>query len=172
MKKLNTWDKIVDIKGGNDMKFSIIKREPSYFFNNIHEDLTRFLKDTFGDMEFMDKGHLPVEMTFRPAIEVRETSKNYKIKVELAGVKKEDIDVDLYENGIVLNAQAKYENKEEKENIHISEFRYGNFTRTIPFEHPVNPESAKSEFKHGVLKIILDKKEPEKTEESKKLKID
>ena len=32
------------------MKFSIIKREPSYFFNNIHEDLNRFLKETFGDM--------------------------------------------------------------------------------------------------------------------------
>ena len=93
------------------MKFSIIKREPSYFFNNIHEDLTRFLKDTFGDLEFMDKGHLPTEMTFRPAIEVRETPKDYNIKVELAGVKKEDIDVDLYENGIVLHAQSKYEDR-------------------------------------------------------------
>ena len=82
------------------MKFSIIKREPSYFFNNMHEDLTRFLKDTFGDMEFMDKGHMPLEMTFRPAIEVKETPKSYKVKVELSGVKKEDIDVDLYENGI------------------------------------------------------------------------
>lgn len=154
------------------MKFSIIKREPSYFFNNIHEDLTRFLKDTFGDMEFMDKGHLPVEMTFRPAIEVRETNKDYKIKIELAGVKKEDIDVDLYENGIVLNAESKYEKQDEKENIYTSEFRYGKFTRTIPFEHPINPESAKSEFKHGVLKITLEKKEPQKGEEGKKLKIE
>ncbi len=154
------------------MKFSIIKREPSYFFNNIHEDLTRFLKDTFGDMEFMDKEHMPLKMTFRPAIEVSETKKSYKVKVELAGIKKEDIDVDLYENGIVLNAELKYENHEEKENIHTSEFRYGKFTRTIPFEHPINPDSAKSEFKHGVLKITLDKKEPEKNEECKKLKIE
>ena len=123
-------------------------------------------------MEFMDKGHLPVEMTFRPAIEVRETNKDYKIKIELAGVKKEDIDVDLYENGIVLNAESKYEKQDEKENIHTSEFRYGKFTRTIPFEHPINPESAKSEFKHGVLKITLEKKEPQKGEEGKKLKIE
>ena len=36
------------------MRFSIIKREPSYFFENIHEDLNRFLKDTFGDIEFID----------------------------------------------------------------------------------------------------------------------
>jgi len=154
------------------MKFSIIKREPSYFFNNIHEDLTRFLKDTFGDLEFMDKGHLPTQMTFRPAIEVRETPKDYNIKVELAGVKKEDIDVDLYENGIVLHAQSKYEKHDDKENVHISEFRYGKFSRTIPFEHPINTENAKSEFKHGVLKITLEKKEPQKDEEAKKLKIE
>lgn len=154
------------------MKFSIIKREPSYFFNNMHEDLTRFLKDTFGDMEFMDKGHMPLEMTFRPAIEVKETPKAYKIKVELAGVKKEDIDVDLYENGIILHAQSNYEKEEEKENLHTSEFRYGKFSRTIPFEHPINPDSAKSEFKHGILKINIDKKEPEKDEKAKKLHIE
>ncbi len=154
------------------MKFSIIKREPSYFFNNMHEDLTRFLKDTFGDMEFMDKGHLPLEMTFRPAIEVKETPKAYKIKVELAGVKKEDIDVDLYENGLILHAESKFEKEEEKENLHTSEFRYGKFSRTIPFEHQINPDSAKSEFKHGILKITLDKKEPEKDEKAKKLHIE
>ncbi len=153
------------------MKFSIIKREPSYFFNNMHEDLTRFLKDTFGDMEFMDKGHMPLEMTFRPAIEVKETPKEYKIKVELAGVKKEDIDVDLYENGIVLHAESKFEKEEEKENIHTSEFRYGKFSRTIQLEHPINPDMAKSEFKHGVLKITLEKKEPQKNEQVKKLHI-
>ena len=154
------------------MRFSIIKREPSYFFNNMHEDLTRFLKDTFGDMEFMDKGHTPLEMTFRPAIEVKETPKSYKIKVELAGVKKEDIDADLYENGIVLHAQSRFEKEEEKENIHTCELRYGKFSRTIPLEHPIVPESAKSEFKHGVLKITLEKREPEKSEEAKKLHIE
>ena len=30
------------------MKFGLMKREPSYFFENIHEDLERFLKETFG----------------------------------------------------------------------------------------------------------------------------
>ncbi len=153
------------------MKFSIIKREPSYFFNNMHEDLTRFLKDTFGDMEFMDKGHIPVEMTFRPAIEVKETSKDYKIKIELAGVKKEDIDVELYENGIVLHAESKFEKEEEKENLHTSEFRYGKFSRTIPLDKPIDLDTAKSEFKHGILKITLEKKEPQKDEKVKKLHI-
>lgn len=154
------------------MKFSIIKREPSYYFNNMHEDLTRFLRDTFGDLEYMDKGQVPIERMFRPAIEVKETSKNYNIKVELPNVKKEDIDVDLYENGIVLRAESKFEKKEDKENVHTSEFRYGKFMRSIPLEHPVKPDMAKSEFKHGVLNITIEKKEPETSDEAKKLKIE
>lgn len=154
------------------MKFSIIKREPSYFFDNMHEDLTRFLKDTFGDMEFMDKNNVPVERTFRPAIEVSETPKDYKIKIELANVKKEDIDVELYENGILLRAESKFEKEDSVHNVHTSEFRYGKFVRTIPLEHAINPDMAKSEYKHGVLHITIEKKEQDKKDEVKKLKID
>lgn len=154
------------------MKFSIIKREPNYYFNNIHEDLSRFLKDTFGDIEMLSQNEMPkIERTFRPAIEVKETPKEYKIKVELAGVNKDDIDVELYENGLLLKAQTKFEKNEEKENVHISEFRYGNFVRSIPLDYAILVESAKSEFKHGVLKITLEKQQEQK-EEVKKLKID
>ena len=50
------------------MRFSIIKREPSYFFENIHEDLNRFLKDTFGDIEYSDKNLSKMYQLFRPAV--------------------------------------------------------------------------------------------------------
>ena len=73
------------------MRFSIIKREPSYFFENIHEDLNRFLKDTFGDMEYMDKTNVPIFKAFRPAVEIKEKNDQYKIKVELPNVDKENI---------------------------------------------------------------------------------
>ena len=57
---------------GIKMRFSLIKREPSFFFENMHEDLQRFLKDTFGDIEttYTNK---PFERTFRPAVEIKET---------------------------------------------------------------------------------------------------
>ncbi len=153
------------------MKFSIIKREPSYFFNNIHEDLNRFLKDTFGDIEAIEKSSFPqIERVFRPAIEIKETKNEYKIKVELPGVKKEDIDAELYENGIVLKAQCECEKIENDENLHTSEFRYGKMVRSIPLEHSINLDKAKSEFKNGILKINLEKMEQQK-EEVKKLTI-
>ena len=47
---------------------------------------------------------LYIYKTFRPAIEVKEKKNEYKIKVELPDVKKEDIDVELSENSISISA--------------------------------------------------------------------
>ena len=106
------------------MRFSIIKREPSYFFENIHEDLNRFLKDTFGDIEYIDKTNIPVLKAFRPALEVKEKKDKYSVKIELPNVNKEDIDVDLTKNSISIKAESKFEECKEDENIKTSEFRY------------------------------------------------
>lgn len=154
------------------MRFSIIKREPSYFFENIHEDLNRFLKDTFGDIEYMDKTNLPIFNIFRPAVEIKEKNDQYKIKVELPNVNKEDIDVELSKNAISIKGESKFEECKQEENLKTSEFRYGKFTRVIPLEHEIIPDEAKSEFKNGVLHIELPKLEKHEKEDIKKLKID
>ncbi len=154
------------------MRFSVIKREPSYFFENIHEDLNRFLKDTFGDMEYLDRTANNFFQTFRPAVEIKEKSNSYKIKVELPSVNKEDIDVELDEHHITIKAESKCEKCEESEEVKTSEFRYGKFFRQIPLEHKINTDEAKSEFKDGILRIFLPKMEEDKKEEIKKLKID
>jgi len=154
------------------MRFSVIKRDPSYFFENIHEDLNRFLKDTFGDIEFMDKSNMQLIKAFRPAVEIKEKSDQYKIKVELPNVDKEHIDVELTKNSISIKAESKFEECKNDENLRTSEFRYGKFTRVIPLEHEINLEEAKSEFKNGVLHIELPKIHEDKKEDIKKLKID
>ncbi len=154
------------------MRFSIIKREPPYFFENIHEDLNRFLKDTFGDIEFVDQDNKPFKRAFRPAVEVKEKKDKYNIKIELPNVNKEDIDVELTENGISVKAESKFEECKEDENIKTTEFRYGNFYRVIPLNHVINPDGAKSQFKNGILHIELPKLHEDKKEEIKKLQID
>jgi len=154
------------------MRFSIIKREPSYFFENIHEDLNRFLKDTFGDIEYLDKSANEAYKSFRPAIEIKEKKDKYKIKVELPNVNKEDIDVEMCENAISVKAESKFEQCQEEENVKTTEFRYGKFERTIPLEHTINCDEAHSEFKNGVLYIELPKIHDEKNENIKKLKIE
>ena len=154
------------------MRFSIVKREPSYFFENIHEDLNRFLKDTFGDLSYLDKNANELYHAFRPAVEVKEKNDCYNIKVELPNIEKENIDVELEENNISIKAESKFEECKEEENIKMSEFRYGSFKRVIPLEHPINTDNAYSEFKNGILHIHLNKLNVDKKENVKKLKIE
>ena len=155
------------------MRFSLIKREPSFFFENMHEDLQRFLKDTFGDIEPSDS-NMPMIRNFRPAVEISETKECYNIKVELPCVKKDNISLALTPDNVMISAESKFEknneNGEEKADIKYSEFRYGKFSRNIRLEHPVRLEDADSEFKDGVLYINLKKVEP-KNEEVKKIDI-
>lgn len=153
------------------MRFNLIKREPSYFFENIHEDLERFLKETFGEFEPSTVDNKPFERRHRPAVQISENKKEYKIDVELTGAKKEDIDVELSENGIIINAETKYEKKENDENLYFTEFRYGKFTRSIPLEHKIDTENSACEYKDGILHIKLAKKEPEIKETTKKLTV-
>ncbi len=154
---------------GIKMRFSLIKREPSFFFENMHEDLQRFLKDTFGDIE-PTSSNKPFERTFRPAVEIKETKDEYKICVELAGVKKEDINVSLTQDAVTISAESKFEKTDNSKDVKYSEFRYGKFTRTIPFDAPVNLENAESEFKDGILHIDIKKVEPKK-EDIKKIEV-
>ncbi len=153
------------------MKFNLIKREPSYFFENIHEDLERFLKETFGELEPLSVDNKPFERRFRPAVEISENKNSYKIDVELTGVKKEDINVELTEDSVSIEAETKFEKKENDENLHFTEFRYGKFTRTIPLENKVNVEKSECEYKDGILHIKLEKIEPDKKETFKKLEV-
>ncbi len=146
------------------MKFSIIKRQPSYFFENMHEDLSRFLHDTFGESGVEHLSKLPEMQLWRPALEIKETKNEYKIKAELPGLDKENIDVKLEKHHVTIKGETEKCKECEDENVHVSEFRYGKFYRRIPLERAIDTEASTAEFKNGVLHIDLKKLEESKPE--------
>lgn len=150
------------------MRFSLMKREPSYFFENMHEDLNRFLRDSFGDNELLSTMKMP--HLWRPALEIKEDKNNYKIKAELPGLSKDDINVELEKNQLTISAETKHQEETSDENVKLSEFRYGKFYRSIPLDNPIEIDKSDAEFKDGILKIILKKSET-KEPETKKLSV-
>ena len=112
---------------------------------------------------------------WRPAIEVKQNDKEYKIKVQLPGVEKDDIEVELDNDFMTITAEIE-EEKEEKEQqeknmkYHTCEFRYGKYKRTISFDQPIRSEDANAEYKNGILTILLPKQISEKPK-SRKLEI-
>lgn len=154
------------------MKSDLMLRDPELSFDSIHQELNNFLRDTFMESMFSHPLNLKKLSTWRPAIELKQGDKNYAVKVQLPGVNKEDIHIDLNNDYMTVTAEIKEEKTEkgEDEKIHASEFRYGKYIRTISFDNPIKTDNCVAEFKNGVLSITLPKQKIEKSK-TKKLAI-
>lgn len=154
------------------MKNDLIVREPELYFDSIHQELDNFLRDTFFTHSFGHPLNVIKNTILRPAIEVIQCNENYKVKVQLPGVKKEEIDIELDNDFMTITAETREEKKEEEKNrrYHTSEFRYGKYQRTISFDQPIKTDDATAEYKDGVVTITIPKQKIE-TKEPKKLKI-
>lgn len=142
------------------MKHNIMIKEPELSFDSIHQELNNFLRDTFMESAFSHPLNLKKPSTWRPALELKQSDKDYTVKVQLPGVNKDDIHVDLNSDYLTLTAEVKEEKQEkakENERIHTSEFRYGKYIRTVSFENPIKTEESNAEYQNGILTITLPK---------------
>ena len=156
------------------MKTELILREPELYFDSIHNELNNFLRDTIINPAFSHQLAMKKTSTWRPAVEIKQTETDYKVKVQLPGVKADDIDVELDNDFMTITAEIEEEKAEKEENeknikYHTCEFRYGKYKRTISFDQPIKSEDACACYKHGVLTIKLPK---QKTEQAKARKLE
>lgn len=156
------------------MKTDLILREPDLYFDSIHNELNNFLRDTIINPAFSHQLSMKKISTWRPAIEIKQSEKDYKVKVQLPGVNKDDIEVELDNDFMTISAKIE-EEKEEKDQdeknmkYHTCEFRYGKYKRTISFDQAIRSEDAKAVYKNGILTITLPK---QKTEQAKTRKLE
>ena len=155
------------------MKHDLIIREPDLYFDSIQNELNNFLRDTL--LVHANPLNLKRSSIWRPAIEVKQNDKNYKVKVQLPGVNKDDIEVELDNEFMTITAEIREEaeekeEQEKNERYHTSEFRYGKYQRTISFDEPVKTEESTAVYDKGVLTITIPKVQT-KNKEPKRLEI-
>jgi HSP20 family protein len=97
-----------------------------------------------------------------PAVDLYEDNENVIVKVELAGMKKEDIEVTLHEGTLSIAGERKTEKKLEEAGVYRSERSFGRFQRAIALPTPVDGAKVKADYKDGVLSITLPKTETAK----------
>jgi HSP20 family protein len=114
------------------------------------------------------KGNLTRDI---PKVELLEEEDKYVVSAELPGVEKEDITLDITEEGILkLKGEKKEDRKEENSKVRFTEISYGALERSIQLPEDVNKEKINAEFKNGTIEISLPKK-IEKKKCSKKISI-
>jgi len=97
-------------------------------------------------------------------LDIVENDKEYLVKAEIPGAKKEDIQVSVEGNYVSITAEVKEEKKETRkdngERTLLRELRYGSFTRGFTLPQEVDQRSTAAKFENGVLSITLPKREP------------
>ena len=145
---------------------------PSIFrTNSLIDDL--FDDDWFDDKEFKNVekklyGHRAKNVM---NTDVKETEDGYELEMDLPGFKKEEVSVEL-NNGYITIRAAKgldEDEKEKKTGKYIRRERYaGACSRSFYVGEDVQQEDIKAEFKHGILKLFVPKKEAKPAVEEKK----
>jgi HSP20 family protein len=97
----------------------------------------------------------PKEGVWAPAIEVKQMEGKLVVTVDLPGLKKDDVKVNVTDNALTLEGERKEEKEEKREGYYHSERRYGRFFRSVPLPEGADIDSAAAQFKDGVLEITV-----------------
>jgi HSP20 family protein len=84
------------------------------------------------------------------------------LKAELPGVDPKDVDIRIENNVLTISGERKFDSEVKKENYHRVERAYGTFTRSFTLPTMVDSGAVKAEFKDGVLRVTLPKREEAK----------
>jgi len=97
--------------------------------------------------------------TWSPAVDIYETENEIQVQAELPGVDRKDIALNLEKNVLTLKGERRFENETKQENYHRIERAYGAFSRSFSIPAIVDEEKIRADYKDGILKISLPKKE-------------
>ena len=132
---------------------SLIKWDPFREFNTLPARLAFWGKDWEEPLS---------TTTYVPSVDIFETDNEVVVKAEMPGMNANDVDVRLENNVLTLKGERHFEKDAKEENYHRIEREYGTFTRSFALPRTVNGDKVSAEYRDGILKIVLPKKEETK----------
>ncbi len=121
-------------------------------------DMFRFLFDDVMAPTFGGRG---ADLLRTPNADVVETTEDLRVTLELPGMRPEDIEVNLEHNVLTISGEKKEARTEgeEERRWHLSELRYGRFSRSFMMPRDVEQDAIQASFENGVLNVVVPKSE-------------
>ena len=138
---------------------TIVRYDPFRDLRTLQEEVNRLFSTNltrgFGE-EAIERG------AWNPSVDIYENKDQIVLEAELPGMKREDFELSVENNVITLRGERQFEKKEDTDNYHRVERSYGSFTRSFTLPQTVSAEGAIAEYKNGVLRVTLPKREETK----------
>jgi HSP20 family protein len=123
-------------------------------------DIARIQDKVFG-RSALERG----EYAFKPAVDILEDDEGIHVKADVAGLKPEDIKVNVENNVLSISGERKLEQEENRDNYHRVERFHGSFSRAFALPEEVDSENVDAKYENGVLTVTLRKRPAAKRKE-------
>ncbi|MFO7845347.1 MAG: Hsp20/alpha crystallin family protein [Balneolaceae bacterium] len=125
----------------------MLRREMEYFF----DDLVPFSWNREQRDETL--------RSWMPSADITEDEKEYQILMDIPGMDKNDIKINIQDGRVSVTGERKTEEKKEKADLIRQERYYGSFYRSFKLPDKIKEDDIQASFKEGVLKLLIPKAE-------------
>lgn len=135
-------------------------QKPFGSLSDMYDRINKLFEDEFSGL---DKESQLASRGWNPVADIYETKEDYVFKVELPGISKEDIKVELSGDNLTIKGERKEEKEVKKDDYHRVERYSGSFTRSFRLPKNADGQNMKAAMKNGVLELRIPKSEEAKT---------
>ncbi len=135
---------------------SITRYDPFRELRLLQDEVNRLFSNNLS-RSFDDEGLMRGAWT--PSVDIYENKDQIVLEAELPGMNREDFELTIENNVLTLRGERRFEKKDESDNFHRVERAYGSFTRSFTLPQTVSAENATADYKNGVLRVVLQKRE-------------
>ena len=123
----------------------------------------RHLSKSFNELmdEFFEPINARTTNNFTPKVDVRENEQEFELLLELPGVRKEDmqIELELEEDVLYVSGERKAAEETKDTNVHRMEQFYGSFQRSFHLPQGLDKETIAAQYQDGILRLTIKKHE-------------
>ena len=139
---------------------AIARWDPFRDVATLQDRINRIFNESFGRSRDLDEEVSLYDWS--PPVDIYETGDGIVLKVELPGVNKDDVSVEVKDNVLTLKGERLLDPEIKDENYYRKERSFGKFNRSFSLQQTINPDLIKASFKNGVLTVEIPRPEEEK----------
>jgi HSP20 family protein len=162
-------DAIVSRTSRRPVGGALIKRDPT----EIWSDMDRLFDDfrsAFDDLLWVPAGYPMIrhmQIPRQPPMNLEDTGKDFVLTMEMPGIRKEDVNIEVSENTLEISAESETEEEEKDKNYLRRERSVSRYYRCMDLPDEVKTDKIEAKLEKGVLEVTLPKKEPKEIEKKK-----
>ena len=127
-------------------------------FYDPHSELNRLFDEMFGELGRRPGGQQRTRTTeWAPSIDVLQKDGDLVVRVELPGVKPEDVEITVHDRVLTISGERRVEQEEEERTgYYVREVRHGSFRRSMTLPEGVEEKSIRAHYQNGILEVTLE----------------